>query len=138
MTSLSTKYWQLFLSQGLCTGIGNGLIFCPLLALLSSYFIKYRSMAIAITASGAATGGMLYPAIVESLLPKIGFGWTVRVVGFVMLVVQLVGLALVRTRLPPRKSGPVVEWGAFKEIPYALFSVGLCLSLRLDGSADVN
>jgi hypothetical protein len=24
MTSLCTKYWQLFLAQGICTGIGNG------------------------------------------------------------------------------------------------------------------
>ena len=85
-------------------------------------------MAIAITASGAATGGMLYPALVEVLLPKIGFGWTLRVLGFVMLALQLVGVGLVRKRLLPRKSGPLVERGAFKEIPYTLFSIGSCLS----------
>lgn len=124
MTSLSTRYWQLLLAQGICTGLGNGLIFCPSLALLSTYFTKKRALAIAIAASGTSTGGLVYPVIVQQLLPKIGFGWTVRVLGFVMLATQATALAFIKTRLPPRKSGPLVEWGAFKELPYSLFSIG--------------
>lgn len=34
---------------------------------------------------------------------------------------------LLRTRLPPRKSGPLVEWGAFKEPSYVLFTFGVFL-----------
>ncbi len=128
MTSLSTTYWQLFLAQGLCTGLGNGLLFCPTLSLMSTYFTKKRSLAIGIAASGSATGGLIFPAIVQQLLPKIGFPWTVRVLGFVMLVLQAITLSLTRTRLPPRKSGPLVEWGAFKELPYLLFSIGMFLN----------
>lgn len=128
MTSLSTKYWQLFLAQGLCTGLGNGLIFCPALSLLSTYFSKKRSLAIGIAASGSATGGLVYPVIVQQLLPKIGFGWTVRVIGFVMLAIQCVTLAFTRPRLPPRKTGPIVEWAAFTELPYLLFSIAMFLN----------
>lgn len=128
MTSLSTTYWQLFLAQGLCTGLGNGLLFCPTLSLMSTYFTKKRSLAIGIAASGSATGGLVFPAIVQQLLPKIGFPWTVRVLGFVMLILQAVTLTFSRTRLPPRKSGPLVEWGAFKELPYLLFSIGMFLN----------
>ena len=127
MTSLSTEYWQLFLAQGVCTGLGNGLLFCPALSLLSTYFTKKRSLAIGIAASGSATGGLIFPAIVEVLLPKIGFPWTVRVLGFVMLGLQAVALTLAKTRLPPRKTGPLVEWGAFKELPYTLFAIGWSL-----------
>lgn len=74
----SDRYWQLFLAQGVCTGIGNGLLFCPCLAVLSTYFSKKRSLAIGIAASGTATGGLIYPAIVQQLLHKVGFPWTVR------------------------------------------------------------
>ena len=128
MTSISTKYWQLFLAQGICTGLGNGLIFCPALSLLSTYFTTKRSLAIGIAASGSVTGGVIFPVIVQQLLPKIGFPWTVRVLGFVMLALQVVALAFTKPRLPPRKAGPLVEWGAFREPDYTLFAVGMFLN----------
>ena len=128
MTSLCTKYWQLFLAQGVCTGLGNGLMFCPALSLLSTYFSKKRSLAIGISASGSVTGGIIFPVIVQQLLPKIGFPWTVRVLGFVMLALQGVALAFTKPRLPPRKTGALVEWKAFQELPYTLFSIGMFLN----------
>ena len=129
MASLATKYWHLFLTQGLIVGIGNGLLFCPSISLLSTYFLKKRALAIAIAACGGATGGMVFPIIVQQLLPSIGFPWTVRVIGFVSLVISVVINIFSRTRLPPRKSGPIIEWAAFQEAPYALFSVGMFFSL---------
>lgn len=127
MTSLCTEYWQLFLAQGICTGIGNGLIFCPVLALVSTYFSRNRSLAISICASGTASGGLVYPAIVQQLLPRIGFPWTMRVIGFVVLGIQCVTIALLKPRLPPRKSGPLVEWQAFRELPFSLFCIAMFL-----------
>ena len=127
MTSLGTKYWQILLAQGICTGLGNGLVFCPSLALLSTYFSKKRALAIGIGASGTATGGLVFPVIVQQLLPKIGFAWSVRVIGFVMLAVQTVTLAFHKPRLPPRKTGALVEWKAFTELPYTLFAIGMFL-----------
>lgn len=47
--------------------------------------------------------------------------------GFVVLAMALVIGALLRTRIPPRKSGPLVEWGAFKEPSYMLFTFGIFL-----------
>ncbi|KZF21754.1 putative MFS monocarboxylate transporter [Xylona heveae TC161] len=126
-TSLCTKYWQLFLAQGICTGIGDGLVFCPTIALLATYFSKNRALALGISACGTATGGMILPVVVQQLLPKIGFGWTVRVIAFIVLGTQMTAFAFTRTRLPPRKSGAWVEWGAFRELPYALFTLGMFL-----------
>lgn len=47
--------------------------------------------------------------------------------GLVVLVMMLIVLALLRTRIPPRKSGPLVEWAAFKEPSYMLFTFGIFL-----------
>ena len=128
MTSLSTRYWQFFLAQGICTGLGSGLVFCPALSLLSTYFSKKRSLAIGIAGSGSATGGLVFPSIVRQLLPKIGLPWTVRVMGFVMLAVTAVTITFTKTRLPPRPSGTLFELEAFKELPYALFAIGMFLN----------
>ncbi|KAI9651952.1 MAG: hypothetical protein M1831_007455 [Alyxoria varia] len=97
-TSISKEYWQLFLAQGLCQGIGNGLLFCPIIALISTYFNKKRAVAIALQASGGGTGGLVFPAIAQRLLYRIGFAWTVRIMGFVMLFNSAVILALIRVR----------------------------------------
>ncbi|KAJ5667309.1 hypothetical protein N7507_003173 [Penicillium longicatenatum] len=105
MTSLATTYWQIFLAQGLCIGIGQGLMWLPSVTLISTYFVRLRVLAV----TAAATG----------------FPWAVRCMGFVVLVMVVLILALLRPRLPPRKSGPLVEWGAFKEPAYMLFTLGI-------------
>ena len=125
MTSLSTKYWQLFLAQGICQGLGDGLVFCPTVALISTYFVKNRAVAISFIASGFATGGTVFPIIARQLLYKIGFAWTIRIMGFVILANAAVILSLARVRIPPRKTGPFIEWGAFKDPAYVLFSAGM-------------
>ncbi|KAJ5556284.1 hypothetical protein N7494_000199 [Penicillium frequentans] len=124
MTSLATSYWQLLLSQGVCQGIGDGLLFCPIVALMSTYFTKKRTIAISISACGAATGGLVFPAIAQTLLHRIGFAWTVRVMGFVLLFNAGVILLCVRQRLPPRKSGSLIELKAFTDLSYTFFAMG--------------
>ncbi|KAK8116312.1 major facilitator superfamily transporter [Apiospora sp. TS-2023a] len=60
-TSAATTYWQLLLSQGLCMGLGSGLLFTPAISVVSTYFDKKRSLAIGITASGSVSGGLIFP-----------------------------------------------------------------------------
>jgi MFS family permease len=128
-TSVSTSYWQLFLAQGVCKGLGDGLVFCPTVSLVATYFTTRRSLAMAVTASGGATGGIIFPLIAQQLLPKVGFGWTVRTMGFVIFFNTIVILSIARVRLPPRKTGPLVEWSAFREPSYTLFCIGMFFNL---------
>ena len=128
MTSLSTRYWQLFLAQGICTGLGSGLQFCPVMGLVATYFSSRRVFALAFCLVGSGTGGMLLPGLVKALMPTIGFGWTVRVLGFVMLATSIPATLLLQTRLPTRRAGPLVEWVAFKEPTYVLFCLGMFLN----------
>ena len=129
MTSISSQYWQVFLAQGICKGIGDGLVFCPTVALVAIYFSTRRSLAMACTACGGATGGIIFPLIARQLLPSVGFGWTVRVMGFVVLFNSVIIVTIARVRLPPRKFGPLVDWSAFKEASYTLFCVGMFFNL---------
>jgi MFS family permease len=118
--SAATKYWQFLLAQGVSVGLGHGFIFVPAVTAVSSYFRRWRTIAVGLASAGAAVGGLIYPAIASRLLYNIGLGWTLRVMGFVLLSTYIPSLIWARTAFPPRESGPLVEWAAFKEIPYTL------------------
>ncbi|KAK4542008.1 hypothetical protein LTR36_007208 [Oleoguttula mirabilis] len=125
LMSISTKYWHFMLTQGVLTGIGGGIFFTPALGLVTTYFSSRRAFALGIATTGNAVGGMIYPIIVQQILPKLGFAWTTRVLGFLNLGLLAIVVAFMRPRLPPRKSGPVIDWSAFREPPYAFFVAGL-------------
>ncbi|OAP60076.1 hypothetical protein AYL99_05078 [Fonsecaea erecta] len=85
MTSLAKSYYQVFLAQGICVGMGAGLSYVPTLALISTYFTTKRPIAIGIAAVGSSAGGVIFPIMFRRLQPQIGYGWTVRCIGFINL-----------------------------------------------------
>lgn len=128
-TSVSTQYWQGFLAQGLCQGLGCGLVFAPSIANISTYFSMNRTMAISLAACGGATGGVVFPLIAQQLLTRVGFGWTIRVMGLIVLITSITLTLVSRTILPSRTSGPLVELAAFKEPAYVLFALSMFCTL---------
>ncbi|KAI5863277.1 MFS general substrate transporter [Durotheca rogersii] len=122
--SAATEYWQLFLAQGVCGGLGAGILYCPVIACVATYFARRRALAIALVTSGGATGGTVFPLLAQQLPARVGFPWTMRCMGFVVLFNAALMLLFARTRLPPRPRGPLVEWAAFRELPYAFYTVG--------------
>lgn len=129
MTSLATEYWQIVLAQGVCNGVGHGLLFSPTVGLVATYFVKHRSLAVAIVTGGSGTGGIVFVLLAQKLFPTIGFPWTVRIMGFIVLFNSCIIIMLAKPRLPPRRVGSFFAWNAFKETPYALFVIGMFLTL---------
>lgn len=129
MTAIATEYWQLLLAQGICKGLGDGVLFCPTVSLVATYFSKKRALAMAFTASGGATGGLVFPLIAQQILPTIGLPWTVRVMAFVILFNSAIVISIAQVRLTPRRLGPLIEWTAFQELPYSLYCVGMFFNL---------
>ncbi|KAI1075868.1 MFS general substrate transporter [Whalleya microplaca] len=128
MTSLATEYWQIFLAQGVCTGLGLSLMFMPTVTILTSYFQKKRSLVLAMSSAGSGTGGIIFPATVQYLIPRIGFAWAVRCAGLVTLVIVVIITLLLKPRPTKRQSSStMVDWAAFKDPPYVLYVVGAFL-----------
>ncbi|KAJ5326484.1 uncharacterized protein N7506_009586 [Penicillium brevicompactum] len=123
-TSFGTKLWHFWLAQGVVSGIGHGLLFSPMIALYATYFKTKRVMAVSLASCGAATGGMVFPVIAYKCLNVIGFAWTVRVMTLIILVNSVIIVTFTRSRIKPRKPPPWVDFSAFRERPYLLFSIG--------------
>ncbi|KAI5461545.1 major facilitator superfamily transporter [Mariannaea sp. PMI_226] len=124
MASLSTTYWQLLLAQGICIGIGDGLVFTPCMTITGTYFSKKRSLAFGITSAGSVTGGLIFPSMVRQLLPTIGLPWTLRAMAFIQLGTLIFAGYFLKPRIPPRNSGPLVELSAFKQLDYTFYAIG--------------
>ncbi|KAI0160026.1 putative MFS monocarboxylate transporter [Hypoxylon sp. FL1284] len=91
MLSLCTKYYQLFLCQAVCIGIGAGTAFTPSVAALGACVTNpsTRAKVMGLVACGSSVGGVVYPIMFRFLVPRIGFPWTVRSIGFVALGLDL-------------------------------------------------
>lgn len=128
MTSLGTQFYQIVLAQGLCVGLGGGMIYVPCLALVgSSFSAKNRVVAIAVATSGAAVGGVVFPVALQNLIPEVGFPWATRIIGFIAMFCFVVALIIVlpRTPKPPPQARSLIDWTAFREPAFMFF----CFSL---------
>lgn len=129
MASLATTYWQALLSQGICVGLGMGCLLIPSVGTASTWFVRRRGLAVGLVTSGSAVGGIVLPIMCQQLLPRVGFGWTLRVLGFVSMATLSVSLAVMRQRLPPRKRGEIFAFAALRELPFALYCGGLMVAM---------
>ena len=119
MTSICKKYYQFLLAQGIVGGISMGLTMAPGMAATGQYFNKNRGAAMGLAVAGSSIGGVVFPIAISRMFynPSLGFGWSVRVVGFIILAALLTALSLTRARLPPRKKRFFLL-SAFKEPTY--------------------
>ncbi|KAF3481034.1 uncharacterized protein GIQ15_03793 [Arthroderma uncinatum] len=117
MTSLSTKYYQIFLAQGILFGIADAMVFYPAISAINMWFDKKRGIALGIVVSGSSIGDVIWPILIQYLLGSVGFAWAVRIVGFICLGLMIVSTALiVERRTENAHGGPVNRDSLKKEL----------------------
>ncbi|KAI0364210.1 monocarboxylate permease [Pilatotrama ljubarskyi] len=122
--------YQVFLAHGVLFGIGIALLFNPSIAVLGHWFRKRRALAIGLTTGGSASGGVVFPIILQRLIPTVGFGWAVRIIAFILLCCLIVACLTIRTRLS--LSGHIslrsaIDLEGFKDPRYTLATIGAFL-----------
>ncbi|KAI9658272.1 MAG: hypothetical protein M1821_002405 [Bathelium mastoideum] len=127
MLSLCKEYYQVLLAQAFCIGIGAGCLFVPSVAIISQYFTTKIATAMGIAAVGSSLGGVIYPIVLYRLLPQVGFGWSTRVIGFILLATLIVPNVFMKVRILPAQKRKIVDVSALKEPAYALWVTGTFL-----------
>lgn len=103
------EYYQIFLSFSILTGIGSSFLLTPSMGCVAHWFRERRGFASGIAFIGGGFGGVLFPLMIQSLLPQVGWRWSIRILGFVLLVLCVTSVAFCRSRIPPRK-GADTTW----------------------------
>lgn len=92
------EVWQ-FVLCFLLIGVGHGLNITPLVCVVSQYWPqKYLGRASSFATLGGSIGGIVWPLLLRSLYPKIGFTWGTRVFAFMCLFCMVLSIVLARER----------------------------------------
>ncbi|GAB7353800.1 hypothetical protein MBLNU459_g4179t1 [Dothideomycetes sp. NU459] len=129
MTSLSTKYWQVLLSQAVCTGLGSGLLGLTSVAVIPLYFSSRRMIATGIAATGSSLAGIIYPIMLQHLFRSVGFAWAVRVLAFLMLGCLLISCAIMKLRARPVIKRKPLTLQVFRDFDYSVFIAAFALMI---------
>ncbi|OAR02829.1 hypothetical protein LLEC1_01600 [Akanthomyces lecanii] len=126
LLSLCKSYWQFMLCQAVLQGILMGLLQFPSMAAVSQYFDVNRAAATGVAVSGSSIGGIVIPMALSKMLngTNIGFGWSIRVIGFLILPFLAIALFTVKARLPPRARSFWLT-GAFTDAKLVVLTVSM-------------
>lgn len=102
ITDISPEYWHFILDFSIIGGIGSSLLFTPAVATISHWFSRRRSTATGLATTGGSIGGVIFPLALQSLIPKVGFAWATRIVGFIFVFFVIFANLLVKGRLAPK------------------------------------
>ncbi|KAK2599968.1 hypothetical protein QQS21_005270 [Conoideocrella luteorostrata] len=126
--SFCQELWQFILSFGVLCGFGTSLLFTPCIAAVGHWFRRRRGFATGMASTAGGIGGIIFPLMLTSLFDQVGFGWATRVLALICLVSGIVGILLVRSRLPPAANATAhPDFRIFKQVPFTLTAIGIFL-----------
>jgi MFS family permease len=89
-SSFCKAFWSLWLTQGLVTGFGMGMVFCSgILALMSWFNERKMGVAMGLGAAGSCIGGIAYVLLARHFLVTEHFATTMRIIGGVAAVTMI-------------------------------------------------
>ncbi|KAI8961764.1 MFS general substrate transporter [Daldinia sp. FL1419] len=129
-SSFASELWHLILSQGVSFGLGMGLCFVSSAAVPPQWFVKRRSFANSIAASGSGFGGLCYSLATNAMIANIGLAWAFRIIAIICFVVNTVASYLIRDRNHAIGSVHMAfNWKLFKRPAFLLFQAWMVLSI---------
>ncbi|TFK52654.1 MFS general substrate transporter [Heliocybe sulcata] len=126
------QIWQQFLTQSILFNVGATFGFFPAVAVVAHWFKRKAAYALGCVIAGASVGGIVFPIMLHKLVPKIGFGWTVRAIAFIVLGSYCVASVTIKTRRPRKPLPPltqIVDYRAFTDIRFTLMSIGMWFNI---------
>ncbi|KAJ6443794.1 monocarboxylate permease-like protein [Purpureocillium lavendulum] len=137
LLSISTEFYQIILTYSVLGGLGGAMLNAPAYGAIAHYFNARRGLATGIATTAGGIGGIAFPLLLQWLLGKngVGFGWSCRILGFILLALCAFANAFIKTRLTPNrpKEGAAAaikgsvwpDLTIFKDKRFALSAVGI-------------
>ena len=121
LTGICKELYQFVICFGILGGVGTSLIFTAAFAAIGHFFFLKRGTATGIAIAGGSVGAIIFPLMLQHLLPRVGFAWSTRVLAFIFLLACIPANLFVRSRLPPKPGSTVMpDIGIFTNYAFSL------------------
>lgn len=112
--SFATHLWELYLTQGILTGISMALVSVPPATCVPPWFNKKRAVSMGISLLGTGVGGVVYGPICRKMIAVSGdTRWCYRMLAISCTLLSVIGGFLVKERIPHTPIG-FKNWNAVK------------------------
>ncbi|KAH6623458.1 major facilitator superfamily domain-containing protein [Chaetomium tenue] len=126
-------YYQIILTYSVMGGLGGAMLNSPAYGAIAHFFNARRGLATGIASTAGGVGGVVFPVLLRELLPSVGFGWSCRILAFIMLGLAIPSNLFIKTRLPPARGPdgrPKVQsvwpdFSVFMDARFAFASIGI-------------
>ena len=121
-------FWQFLLCCGFLGGVAGAALTTTSLAAVSHWFKRRRGLTQGLAMIGSSFGGVAIPLILRTVLPKFGYKWSIRLLGFIFIGCLLVGNVFIKARLKPavgvnKKS--IISLSIFGDLRFSLLTISV-------------
>ena len=115
--SLANNIGTLILTQGIIYGIGELILYYPIISLIHEWFVEKRGLAYGIMCCSTGISGMVIPFIIEILLNRYGYKITLRIFAISLAILTGPQIFLLKGRAPSKSytEVPKTDWSFVKK-----------------------
>lgn len=121
-------FWQMILCCGVLGGVSGAMLTTTSLAVVAHWFKERRGLTQGIAMMGSSCGGLTIPLVLRTTFPRYGYQWSLRILGFVFLVLLIAGNILMRARIPPSaaaKKKAIISLSIYGDLRLSLFTLSV-------------
>jgi MFS family permease len=121
-------YWQFLLCCGFLGGVTGATLTTTSLAVVAHWFKSRRGLVQGIAMAGSSFGGLTIPLILRTTLPKYGYAWSIRILGFLFFATLVPANILMKARLPPSpaaKKKAIISPSIFGDLRFSLLTLSV-------------
>ncbi|KAF7195815.1 MFS transporter asaE [Pseudocercospora fuligena] len=91
---------QLLVCQGIIYAVGGNALVMPSINYINEWFVRKKGLAIGVAIAGDGVGGVITPLILQALLPRVGFRWTLRIMAAIICIPSTPLIFFLKPRVP--------------------------------------
>ncbi|KAH8894306.1 riboflavin transporter MCH5 [Thozetella sp. PMI_491] len=127
-------YWHFMLTLGVLGALGGAAMGTIAMSVVAKLFHRRRGSAMGLSLTGSAIGSIIFPIMLRSTLPMLGWQWSMRILAFTIAGITASGLFCfmpyrrLTVNLPTphlsAQSETVLDFSAFRSPTFAFVSAG--------------